>query len=176
VSTECVGLDAERYDGVLVVGEAPGPEEYKQKRPFVGPSGKLLRQYLAELPLIGRCGFTNVVKHHPVEGRRTRPPTTEETETCIPHLWRELERLQPQIVIAVGDTAARALGAKGSIGQAQGKVIRSLAGYSIIPIYHPAYLLRSRSPERYRDVERKIRWALQTAWFELEHGGVPELL
>ena len=158
---------------MLVVGEAPGPEEHKQKRPFVGPSGKLLRQYLAELPLIGRCGFTNVVKHWPHEGRRTRPPTAEETETCIPHLWRELERLRPRIVIAVGDTAARALGAKGSIGQAQGKVIQSLAGYSLIPVYHPAALLRSRSPERYRDMERKIRWSLQTAWFELKHGDDP---
>src|SRR3972149_5666432 len=161
--------------GLDVVGEAPGPEEHKQKRPFVGPSGKLLRQYLAESPLIASCGFTNTILHWPHEGRRTRPPTQEEVEACRPHLLNTLSKLTPKIVIAVGETAARALGCKGSIGQAQGKVIRSLAGYSIIPIYHPAALLRSRNPDRYRDMERKIRWALQTAAFELEHGSDPIL-
>jgi DNA polymerase-1 len=64
---------------------------------------------------------------------------------------------------------------KGTIGQAQGKVFQIPASFTgretpCVPIYHPAALLRSRSPERYRDMERKIRWALQTALFELEHG------
>jgi uracil-DNA glycosylase family 4 len=119
-----VGLEALTYDGVLVVGEAPGPEEHRQRQLFVGPSGQLLRRYLKEARLYDCSGYSNIVRHWPHEGRRTRKPTDEETEADLPRIHHEIELLQPRLVIAVGETAGRALGMKGTIGQGQGKLFQ----------------------------------------------------
>ncbi len=137
------------YSSVVLVGEAPGADEVKQGRPFVGRAGKLLDEALdqAGLPR-SRIWITNVVKIRPTEpgakgGRRNRPPTGEERQAFRPWLERELEIIKPKAVVCLGATAASALlGRTVKIGAERGHWLDGPAGTKVLTTYHPAYLLR----------------------------------
>ena len=126
----------------LFVGEGPGAEEDEAGEPFVGPAGKLLDAMLAATGLQrGREVYiANVVKCRP-PGNRT--PTTNEAAACAPLLDRQIDLLQPALIVALGKTAVMRLGgAETSMVSLRGK----LHNYRDIPMvatYHPAYLLRS---------------------------------
>lgn len=126
----------------LFVGEGPGADEDEQGDPFVGQAGKLLDSMLAATGCKrGREVYiANVVKCRP-PGNRT--PTPEEAAACAPFLDRQIELLQPRLIVALGKTAAtRLLGTEASLSSLRGRVHR----YRDIPVvvtYHPAYLLRS---------------------------------
>ena len=126
----------------LFVGEGPGAEEDEAGEPFVGPAGKLLDAMLAATGLKrGREVYiANVVKCRP-PGNRT--PTINEAAACAPLLDRQIDLLQPALIVALGKTAVMRLGgAETSMASFRGK----LHNYRDIPMvatYHPAYLLRS---------------------------------
>lgn len=131
----------------LFVGEGPGRNEDLQGEPFVGPAGKLLDNMLRALDLErGRDTYiANVVKCRPVgPDGRDRPPAADEVAACLPYLRRQIALLQPQVVVALGKTAAVSLlglPEDTTLGSLRGPA-RSLEGLPLVVTYHPAYLLR----------------------------------
>jgi DNA polymerase len=126
----------------LFVGEGPGAEEDQRGEPFVGQAGKLLDNMLAAIGL--KRGedvyIANAVKCRPPENRT---PTPEETATCWPYLERQIELLQPKLIVALGRPAAQTLlRTEIKIGAARGKLF-DYRGIPVIVTYHPAYLLRT---------------------------------
>jgi uracil-DNA glycosylase len=137
-----IGPAAPLHASWMVIGEAPGAEEDKQGQPFVGQAGKLLDAMLASIGLSRHKNvyIANVLKCRPPNNRR---PLPEEVSACVAFLHQQLEFVQPNIVIALGATAAQALlNTDAPIGQLRGKV-HDYQGRPLIVTYHPAYLLRS---------------------------------
>ena len=126
----------------MFVGEGPGADEDEQGDPFVGQAGKLLDSMLAAIGCErGREVYiANVVKCRP-PGNRT--PTPEEAAACAPFLDRQIELVQPRLIVALGKSAAvRLLQTDASIAALRGKVHR-YNGVPVVVTYHPAYLLRT---------------------------------
>lgn len=126
----------------LFVGEGPGADEDELGDPFVGQAGKLLDSMLAAAGLArGREVYiANVVKCRP-PGNRT--PTPEEAAACAPFLDRQIELIQPKLIVALGKTAAiRLLGTESSLASLRGRVHR-YGERRVVVTYHPAYLLRT---------------------------------
>ncbi len=130
-------LDAE----VLVVGEAPGSEEDRTGRPFVGRAGKLLDKLLASVGFPRESVYIcNVLKCRPPANRNPKPP---EVDACNSLLTRQLDLVQPRAILACGTFAAQTLlETTDSIGGLRGEV-HSYRGVALIPTYHPAALLRN---------------------------------
>lgn len=139
---------------LLVVGEAPGADEDRTGRPFVGRAGKLLDL------LLGAAGFAreevyicNVLKCRPPGNRNPRP---EEVEACSPYLLRQVELIGPRAIVAFGTFPAQTLlQSTESIGKLRGRV-HDYQGVPLIPTYHPAALLRNPAWTRpaWEDVQR----------------------
>ena len=126
----------------MFVGEGPGADEDELGDPFVGQAGKLLDSMLAAIACErGREVYiANVVKCRP-PGNRT--PTPEEAAACAPFLDRQIELVQPKLIVALGKSAAvRLLQTEASIAALRGKVHR-YNGVPVVVTYHPAYLLRT---------------------------------
>jgi uracil-DNA glycosylase family 4 len=126
----------------LVVGEAPGENEDQQGEPFVGQAGKLLDNMLAALGLNRRehVYIANVLKCRPPGNRNPEP---EEVAQCEPFLRRQVELLQPRIILAMGRFAVQTLlQTTEPIGRLRGRV-HAYNGVPVIVTYHPAYLLRN---------------------------------
>ncbi len=126
----------------LFVGEAPGAEEDAQGEPFVGAAGKLLDAMLAAVQLRrgDKVYIANILKSRPPGNRNPKP---EEIAACLPYLERQIQLIQPKLIIALGRFAAHTLLATdASISSLRGQVHQ----YHDIPLivtYHPAYLLRN---------------------------------
>jgi len=151
---------------IFFCGEAPGAEEEKRGEPFVGPAGELLTKMIAgmgmkreevyignimnwrpELPSSG--GFAQV---------GNRPPTEEEMRYCLPYLRAQLEIIEPQIIVALGATAA-----KGLLGFANVKTLGAVRnrwhdfeGKPLMVTYHPSFLLHTTTAEQMRKAKRAI--------------------
>ncbi len=126
---------------VMFVGEGPGAEEDRQGLPFVGRSGKLLDQLLAEELGITReqVYIANVVKCRPPGNR---DPETDEIESCRPWLERQIELVAPVVLVTLGKFAAQLLLATDEpISRLRGRVHPYGAGV-LVPTFHPAYALR----------------------------------
>lgn len=126
----------------MFVGEGPGADEDEQGEPFVGQAGRLLDSMLSAAGLKrGREVYiANVVKCRP-PGNRT--PSLEEAAACAQYLDRQIELVQPRIIVALGKTAAvRLLATEASLGSLRGRVHRYQAT-PLVVTYHPAYLLRN---------------------------------
>ncbi len=126
----------------LFVGEAPGAEEDAKGEPFVGQAGKLLDNMLKSIGL--RRGddvyIANVLKCRPP---RNRNPQAQEVAHCEPYLRRQIELIQPQLIITLGKFAAQTLlGREQSIASLRGR-LHDCQGVPLVVTYHPAYLLRS---------------------------------
>ena len=125
---------------VMVVGEAPGQEEDRSGRPFVGRAGRLL-----DLVLMS-SGFArddvyicNVLKCRPPQNRNPQP---DEVSACSPYLLKQVELVQPRVILAFGTFAAQTLlGTDVSIGKLRGKT-HQYRGVPLVPTYHPAACLR----------------------------------
>ena len=127
----------------LIVGEAPGENEDLQGEPFVGQAGKLLDNMLKAVGL-DRCSggvyIANVLKCRPPGNRNPQP---EEVSQCEPFLRRQVQLLQPRIILAMGRFAVQSLlGTTEPIGKLRGRVHQYL-GVPLVVTYHPAYLLRN---------------------------------
>jgi uracil-DNA glycosylase len=131
---------------LICVGEAPGANEDASGRPFVGQSGALLTKILAAIDLEREDVFIcNVLKHRPPGNRNPRP---EEVEACSPYLIKQLELIQPKVIVAFGTFAAQTLlDTKTPIGKLRGLVHR-YHGIPLVVTYHPAALLRNPAWKR----------------------------
>ncbi|HCY62784.1 MAG TPA: DNA polymerase III [Oxalobacteraceae bacterium] len=149
----------------LFVGEGPGYNEDLQGEPFVGPAGKLLDNMLAAMDL--RRGdnayIANVVKCRPTgDNGRDRPPVPDEAAACLPYLQRQIALLQPDVIVALGKSAALALlqaAPETPVAKLRGQVHR-YAEVPLVVTYHPAYLLRS--PEDKAKAWRDLCLAMAT--------------
>lgn len=126
----------------LFVGEAPGAEEDRRGEPFVGAAGQLLDNMLASIRLKRgeNVYIANVLKCRPPQNR---DPHGEEVLKCDPFLKRQVELIQPKLIVALGKFAAQSLlETDASISSLRGKLHR-YNGTPLIVTYHPAYLLRN---------------------------------
>jgi len=126
----------------LFIGEGPGAEEDDQGEPFVGPAGKLLDAMLAAAGLQrGREVYiANVVKCRPPGNRN---PSADEALACAPLLDRQIDLIQPKLIVALGKIAlTRLTGSDASMASMRGK-LHEYRGIPVIATYHPAYLLRN---------------------------------
>lgn len=131
----------------LFVGEGPGYNENLQGLPFVGAAGQLLDNMLKSLgvPRGEQSYIANIVKCRPTDAQgKDRPPTADEIAACLPYLHRQIAMIKPQIIVALGKTAAVSLlgmDLETPVGQLRGKV-HQFNGIPVVATYHPAYLLR----------------------------------
>lgn len=127
----------------LIIGEAPGAEEDRRGEPFVGRAGKLLDEMLRAIGQSRDSVFiANILKCRPPNNRDPKP---EEAAECRQYLERQIELVQPKIILAVGKIAAQnLLGSSEPVGQMRGRR-HELHGIPLVVTYHPAYLLRSPS-------------------------------
>lgn len=126
----------------LFIGEAPGAEEDAQGEPFVGQAGKLLDNMLKSIGLKRgeNVYIANVVKSRPPSNRN---PLPEEIAACLPYLRRQIELIQPKLIVTLGKIASETLlGREATISSLRGKV-HAYQGIPLIVTYHPAYLLRT---------------------------------
>jgi len=144
---------------LMFVGEGPGADEDAQGLPFVGRAGQLLNNMITAMGLAREETYIcNVVKCRP-PGNRT--PEPDEANTCSQFLFRQIDVVRPQVIVALGATAATyLLGARQPLAGLRGR-IHAFRGMSLIVTYHPAYLLRDPR-------QKKEAWAdLQIAMKEL---------
>ena len=159
-ATQTVFGEGPAHARLVFVGEQPGDQEDLQGKPFVGPAGAAFDRALAEAEIDRKLVYvTNAVKHFKFEPRGKRrlhqKPNKAEIEAC--HWWldNELRLLRPQLVVALGATAARALtGRDTTISRTRGKLMRLRDGVDGFITVHPSFLLRLPDPE---SKEREFR-------------------
>jgi uracil-DNA glycosylase len=139
--TQIVFGDGSATARLVFVGEAPGFEEDRQGRPFVGRAGQLLDKMIQALGLKRSDVYIcNVIKCRPPENRN---PQADEVTACAPFLLHQLEVIQPQVICILGTYAAQTLlQTRRPISQLRGK-IESWQGIPAVATFHPAYLLRN---------------------------------
>ena len=137
---------------VLLTGESPGPPDIATGEPFTGPVGDMLRRMLVSIGLRETdCYLTNVVKFIS-QGSELTP---EMIEFFTPYLSREIESVNPALIITLGATPTSALlGTKEPISKVRGK-LRELNGRAVVPTFNPAYLLRD--PTKKKEVWEDMR-------------------
>ena len=143
----------------MVIGEAPGAEEDRKGEPFVGRAGKLLNAMLLAIGLQRDQVFiANILKCRPPENR---DPRAEEVASCQSYLDRQINLIQPRIILAVGKIAAQnLLKVDTSIGRMRGQVYEYPgSNIPVVVTYHPAYLLRS--PKEKRKSWQDLQMAMQ---------------
>lgn len=140
---------------IMFVGEAPGGEEEIQGEPFVGPAGQLLTKMIQAMGLKRSDVYIgNIMNWRPqlptINGREqvgNRPPSQEEMVYCLPFLRAQIDIVNPDLLVALGSTAAQGLLGIGSfkaLGDIRGKW-RDFAGKPLMVTYHPSYILRNQS-------------------------------
>jgi uracil-DNA glycosylase len=165
-ATRLVFADGNPQARVMFVGEAPGRDEDIEGLPFVGRSGKLLDRMIAAIGLDRRSAYiANVIPWRP-PGNRT--PTPQETQVCLPFIQRQIELVNPDVLVTLGNPSTQALlGTREGIMRARGKWFDYDTGtrtIRAIATFHPAYLLRSPSYKRmtWQDL-RAVAKALEQA-------------
>ncbi len=138
---------------LMFIGEGPGATEDETGRPFVGRAGQLLTKMIENVLHIPRSEvyIANIVKCRPPNNR---VPTPEEARTCIPYLFKQIELIDPKILVALGATSYHWLtGDTTPISKVRGQTIE-FQGRILIPTFHPSYLLRnpSKKKEAYQDL------------------------
>lgn len=132
---------------LVFVGEGPGRDEDIQARPFVGRAGQMLNRIIENVLGLKRedVYIGNIVKCRP-PGNRT--PLPDECAMCIPYLYKQLEIINPEVIVALGSVAAHnLLDTKEAIGRIRGR-FHSFGEARLMPTYHPAYLLRNPAEKR----------------------------
>lgn len=168
------GLQAERKNAVpgegnpsariMFIGEAPGADEDTQGRPFVGRAGQLLEKIIIACGLKRSDVFiANILKCRPPGNRDPKP---DEIASCLPYLQRQIEIIQPEIIVALGAHAAKTLlDTNKPIGQLRGRfheyyTSQDAEPTKFMPTYHPAYLLRNYSDDNRRKVWEDMKKVL----------------
>jgi DNA polymerase len=145
---------------LMFVGEAPGEDEDRQGEPFVGRAGQLLTRIIEAINLTrDQVYIANVIKCRPPENRNPEP---DEVATCEPFLFRQIEAIRPRVIVSLGKFAAQSLlRTTDPITRLRGRAFE-YRGATLIPTFHPAYLLRNPSAKRevWEDM-KKVRGILQ---------------
>jgi len=152
-ATQVVPGEGPQPAPLMMVGEQPGNDEDLQGHPFVGPAGRMLDRAIAEAGLDRKFIFvTNAVKHFKFEPRGKRRlhkrPSTYEIERC--KWWNDIERnlVKPDLVVALGATAARSLTGKTvTINKVRGQVLSLADGAKLVVTIHPSSLLRIKDSD-----------------------------
>lgn len=144
---------------LMFIGEAPGAEEDRTGRPFVGRSGQLLEQMLKAMGLSREDVFiANVLKSRPPNNAT---PTSDEMAKCAPYLSRQVAIIEPAVIVTLGKPAAQwILGSHEAMGKLRG-VWHEYEGVPVMPTFHPAYLLRAYTPENRRMVWSDLQQAMK---------------
>ena len=131
---------------LLIVGEGPGEQEDRQGRPFVGPAGQLLTRMIQSIGLVREETYIcNVVKCRPPQNRNPEPV---EIETCSPFLMRQIEAVNPEVILTLGRFSSQVLlGRTEGITRLRGRVYE-WKDAKVIPSFHPSYLLRNPAAKR----------------------------
>lgn len=143
---------------IMFIGEAPGKDEVKECKPFVGSAGKFLTKYL-EIVGIDRekdLYITNVVKCRPTvidNPNKNKTPDNDEINSCVHFLVDEIETVSPKLLVLCGLTSYKALTGKKSatMGSVRGKIFQlevNKKTYNAITIYHPSYLMQYASQKQ----------------------------
>jgi uracil-DNA glycosylase len=168
-ATQAVPGEGPSHAKVMLVGEQPGDKEDLAGKPFVGPAGRILDQALAEAGIPRKETFvTNAVKHFKFEPRGKRrlhkKPNANEIERC--KWWQERERaiVRPELIVALGATAARSLMERAvTITSARGQALALGDGTPLVVTIHPSALLRIREEAdkhaAYADFVKDLKFA-----------------
>jgi DNA polymerase len=165
-ATNTVFADGTEHAPVMLIGEAPGRDEDRIGKPFVGRAGQLLDKMLASIGLDRKANayITNVINWRPPDNR---DPSPEEAAACLPFLRRHIELAEPQIIILLGAVAARhVVGVSDGIMKLRGHWMEYRVGDRMVPLMptlHPAYLLRQPAHKKlaWRDLQ-SVQGRLQT--------------
>ncbi|MBS0662303.1 MAG: uracil-DNA glycosylase [Verrucomicrobia bacterium] len=158
---------------IMFVGEAPGADEEVQGEPFVGPAGQLLTRMIGAMGLkrsdvyIGN--IMNWRPEMPVDERGVqygnRPPTEKEMAYCLPYLKGQIEVVNPDLLVALGSTAAQGLlgfGTFKALGEVRGRW-KEFAGKPLMITYHPSYILRNQSNRSKRMIWEDLLQVMERA-------------
>ena len=150
-ATNTVFSRGDAASGLMLVGEAPGADEDRQGKPFVGASGKLLDKMMAAIGKRGESGYyiSNILPWRPPGNRK---PTPVESAICLPFIKRHIDLAGPKVLVLLGGTAVSALlDISDGITRVRGRWYSYAAGTGTIPAmatFHPAYLLRQPQLKR----------------------------
>ena len=169
-ATNTVFADGTPAGGILFIGEAPGRDEDRVGKPFVGRAGQLLDKMLLAIGLDRNVNayITNVINWRPPDNR---DPSPEEAAQCLPFLRRHIELAQPQLIVLLDAVAARhVVGGSEGIMKLRGRWMEYRVGDRMVPLMptlHPAYLLR-------QPAHKKLAWRdLQAIATRMEESGLP---
>jgi uracil-DNA glycosylase len=139
---------------IVFVGEAPGADEDAQGEPFVGRAGQLLNKILEAIHFKREEVYIcNILKCRPPNNRDPQP---DEIDACEPHLWKQLELMNPKIIVCLGRIAGQTLlRTTSSLGDLRGKV-HNYRGIKLVVTYHPAALLRN--PNWKKPTWEDVQW------------------
>jgi len=144
-ATNAVPGEGDAKAGVVFIGEAPGFHEDRLARPFVGRAGQLLEQLLAKVGLSREDVYiTNVVKHRPPNNRG---PNKDEIRACLPYLLRQIQVINPKIIVPLGRYALEIFIKDQPISKIHGQPFK-VGERIVLPLYHPAAALRSGAVSR----------------------------
>ncbi|HTZ60546.1 MAG TPA: uracil-DNA glycosylase [Acidobacteriaceae bacterium] len=151
-----VFADGDPNARLMFVGEGPGADEDAQGLPFVGRAGQLLNNMIAATGLKREQVYiANVVKCRPPQNRVPEP---EEANTCMPFLFQQIDVVRPEVIVALGSTAATyLLGVKSSLSGLRGR-LHNCRGAKLVVTYHPAYLLRD--PRQKKEAWQDLKLAM----------------
>jgi len=147
---------------VMFIGEGPGYHEDRQGRPFVGPAGAFLNELLASIGLDRSSVFiTNVVKHRTPENR---DPLPEEIDACADYLQRQIEAINPKVIVTLGRYSMAIFFPTAKISQIHGQA-KVVGGRIVVAMYHPAAALHQQTLRQtvVEDFKRAIPAALSEA-------------
>ena len=142
---------------LMFIGEAPGSDEDERGEPFVGKAGQLLTRIIQTMGLTRDSVYiANILKCRPDtpgQSSGNRKPTSQEMQTCLPYLHRQIDLIGPKVIVALGATALEGLLGKNPQGitRLRGHW-QTFRGIPLMPTYHPAYLLRNQAPAEKRKV------------------------
>jgi uracil-DNA glycosylase len=154
---------------IVLIGEQPGDQEDRTGRPFVGPAGEVLDRALHEAEIERKDVYvTNAVKHFAFEerGRRRihRTPRQGEVTACRPWLDAEIAAIEPEVVVCLGATAAKALfGPTFRLTVDRGKFLESRFGVKTLATYHPSAILRGETAETRDEFYKRLVEDLKSA-------------
>jgi uracil-DNA glycosylase family 4 len=154
MATNTVFADGVAESRIMLIGEAPGRDEDRIGKPFVGRAGQLLDKMLASIGLdrTSNVYITNVMNWRPPDNR---DPSPEEAAICLPFLRRHVELVNPKLILLLGAVAARhVMGISDGIMKTRGRWMEYRVGDRMVPVLptlHPAYLLR-------QPAHKKLAW------------------
>src|SRR5882762_5626891 len=162
LGTQTVFGEGRRGAIVMFVGEQPGNEEDLAGKPFVGPAGRLFDAALEEAGIDRKQTYvTNVVKHFKWEPRGKRrihkKPNAQEIAACRPWLQAEIALIRPEVIVALGATAAQSLfGPKFRVTKQRGQFLESTLAPYVMATVHPSSILRAPDDETRRLEHRRF--------------------